>query len=86
MRIVVKLFRVRRVLIDEFNRHCKRPGHVLIVGIIPFVAIQLIVDGTNLQHLRLQGNADGDFESGIHFFILAFYPRAVRLEVVMGRS
>jgi hypothetical protein len=81
VRIVVELLCVRLVLIDQFDRHGKRTRHIFIVGIMLLVAIQLIVDGTDPQHLCLQGNADGDFESGVHFS----YPRAARPEVSMGR-
>ena len=60
MRIVVKLHRIGLMLTHEFDgdRECAR--HIFILGEFIVVAVQVIVQGTGLEHLRLERDADGN--------------------------
>jgi len=60
VRIVVKFLCIRTVLPDQLDGNGERARHIFIVVGCFVVAIQLIVNGTGLEHLRLQRDADGN--------------------------
>jgi hypothetical protein len=61
VRVVVEFLGVRLMLVHQFEGDRESARHVLIIGLLLVVAVQLIVDGTGLEYLRLQCNADGNF-------------------------
>jgi hypothetical protein len=76
----MKFLRIRLVLAHQLDGDREGARHILIVGFLHLIAVQLIVDGAGPEHLRLQRNADGN----LFFLAHGCYPHLIaRMDLIL---
>src|SRR3979409_2426647 len=81
----MKLFCVRFILPHQLDGDRERASYIFIVGKLFIVAVEFIMNGTCLEHLRLQRDADGDFLFSAQGRYPHFTVRTVDLSMRLGR-